>query len=148
MRPEPGRVLYTIAGELMGQVAPQVATPFGQQTVGLSATMAMILAQELDRAASRLVEENRVLDSLLGAASNVVRDTSLLGEINSAQQATTTDFHVSALQARNDVLRALLIRVHAEVELADSAEAAALNDSIWAELQESTRRRHIASPLG
>jgi hypothetical protein len=51
------------------------------------------------------------------------------------------------LQASNDRLRALLIDVHATVETREGNGFERLNERIWRELQESTRRRHLASGL-
>ena len=64
MKPEPQKVLFAMAGAL-GMLAPEVGTAFGQQTSGLSAALSMVLAQEWDRAASRLVEENVAVTGLL-----------------------------------------------------------------------------------
>ena len=44
MRPDPPKVLYAMAGTLGGQIMPELQTPFGQQTAGLSATLAIFLA--------------------------------------------------------------------------------------------------------
>jgi predicted DNA-binding ribbon-helix-helix protein len=50
---------------------------------------------------------------------------------------------VSALHERNRALRALLVRVHAHVERLDGDAARALEERIWTELVESTRRRQL-----
>jgi hypothetical protein len=135
-----------MAGTLGGQIMPELRTPFGQQTAGLSATLAVLLAQEFDRAASRLVEENIATSAILGDAQPLVTSTDLHARIASAlSQAPTTDFRVSSLQARNDDLRKLLIEVHAGVESLPGDDARAMNERIWDELRESTRRRHLVS---
>lgn len=149
MRPDATRVLYTVAGALAAQVAPQVATPFGQQTAGLSAMMATILAQEFDRAAARLVEENAAIVALFSSATAAGLDSTLATQIAAAvSDVRPVDFHVSALQARNDELRGLLVALHAAVEESDTPAGRALNDAIWDELKESTRRRHIVAAAG
>jgi hypothetical protein len=135
-----------MAGTLGGQIMPELRTPFGQQTAGLSATLAVLLAQEFDRAASRLVEENIATSAILGDAQPLVTSTDLHERIASAlSQPPTTDFRVSSLQARNDDLRKLLIEVHAGVESLPGDDARAMNERIWDELRESTRRRHLVS---
>jgi hypothetical protein len=50
---------------------------------------------------------------------------------------------VSALHERNRALRAVLVRLHVHVETLDGEAARALNARIWAELVESTCRRHL-----
>lgn len=144
MRPDPPRVLFAMAATLGGQVMPEVNTAFGQQSTGLAATLSALLAQEFDRAASRLVEENRAVAAILADAIPLVGDAKLADGISAAiSQPPTTDFRVSALQARNDELRRLLIDVHRLVEAAAGTAAAQMNGRIWGELQESTRRRHL-----
>lgn len=146
MRPDPPKVLYAIAGTLAAQVMPQVGTPFGQQSTGLAATLSGLLAQEFDRAASRLVEENVAVIGILHAALPLVGDADLRLQLAAAvAQPPPTDFHVSALQARNDELRGLLIEVHRLVESEPGEAAELLNARIWDELRESTRRRHLAT---
>lgn len=148
MRPDTPKVLYGIAGALVMQIMPEVRTPIAGQTLTLSAALLSMVAQEFDRAAARLVEENRAVRALLAEASGVVSDGTLRSRI-AAEVADTAehDFHVSALQAVNDRLRSLLTDVHAAVEATPGAAAAGLNERIWDELKESTRRRHLASGL-
>ena len=144
MRPDPPRVLVALAGTLGMQVLPEVATPFAQQSVTLTAVLAVLLAQEWDRAASRLIEENAAVVELLSRARGLVGDVELKGRLDVAVSAPpTTDFHISALQARNDDLRRLLVDVHALVDSMAGAAAVEFSEAIWEELKESTRRRHL-----
>ena len=144
MRPDPPKVLFALAGTLGMQVLPQVATPFAQQSVSLTAVLAVILAQEWDRAASRLIEENAAVVELLSRARGLVGDVELKARLDIAVSAPpTTDFHVSALQAQNDDLRRLLVELHALVDSMPGEAAARFSEAIWEELKESTRRRHL-----
>lgn len=134
-----------MAGAL-AMLSPEVSTAFGQQTSGLSAALSMVLAQEWDRAASRLVEENVAVTGLLERARMVIRDEVLHARINEVvDRIPATDLRVSALQTENDDLRRLLTDVHAEVDGAAGDEPELLNRLIWDELRESTRRRHLAA---
>lgn len=145
MKPEPQRVLMVMAGAL-GMLIPEVATPFGQQTSMLSAALSMVLAQEWDRAASRLVEENVAVTGLLQRARLAIKDESLHARINEvADRIPATDLRISALQTENDGLRRLLVEVHAAVDGVDGDEPELLNRLIWDELRESTRRRHLVA---
>ncbi|MEP6872381.1 MAG: hypothetical protein ABI939_11095 [Anaerolineaceae bacterium] len=145
MKPEPQRVLFAIAGAL-GTVTPDVGSAFGQQTMGLSAALSMVLAQEWDRAASRLVEENVAVTGLLERARIAIKGDILHARINElVDRIPATDLRVSALQLENDQLRRLLIEVHAEVDGATGVEEELLNRLIWDELRDSTRRRHLAA---
>lgn len=134
-----------MAGTLGAQLMPEL-TPFGQQTAGLSATLAVFLAQEFDRAASRLVDENIVVSAILADAATLPIDNALSERIAAAlDQPPTTDYHISALQTRNDELRKLLVELHTAVESLPGDDASGLNERIWDELRESTRRRHLVS---
>ena len=145
MKPEPQRVLLAMAGAL-GMLAPEVGTAFGQQTSGLSAALSMVLAQEWDRAASRLVEENVAVTGLLERARLVIRDEILHARINEVvDRIPATDLRLSALQTENDELRRRLTDVHAAVDGVKGDESELLNRLIWDELRESTRRRHLVA---
>lgn len=144
MRPDPQRVMYGIVAALMRDILPEVRTPFAQQTVGLTGMVLSLMAQEYDRSAARLVEENAAVIELLSRARSSLPDTALHQRIDAAVDTVPgADLRVSALQAENDALRALLIDVQAAVEQVESDEARALDGLIWEELKESTRRRHL-----
>jgi hypothetical protein len=89
-----------------------------------------MVAEEWDRAAARLVAENTAFRALLvrgGVAGDLGDDS---------------DLRVSALEACNEKLRALLTDLHAEVELRGDAE---LDAAIWEALRASVEGRRIAS---
>lgn len=144
MRPDPPRVLMAIAGAL-GGVSGEVKTPFGAQIVNHSAVLSGILAQEWDRAAARLVEENMAVTGLLERARLIVKDEVLHGRIDSLiERIPASDLRISALQDENDELRRVLIDVHAAVDGAPGEQNELIGRLIWDELRESTRRRRLA----
>ncbi|GAB4328769.1 MAG: hypothetical protein Kow0010_12820 [Dehalococcoidia bacterium] len=148
MKPDPPMVLRGIGQTLATRVLPELRTPFGFQTVGLAAGILNMVAQEYDRAAARLVEENDVLRQLFSDAVEVVEDSNLRARLRgAADESPARDYRVSTLQAENDALRALLIELHAAVERQTGGTARELNERIWDELLESTRRRHVQSGL-
>lgn len=148
MKPDPPIVLRGIGQTLATRVLPELRTPYGFQTVGLSAGILNMIAQEYDRAAARLVEENDVLRQLFADALDVVGDDDVCRRLREAvDESPARDYRVSTLQAENDGLRALLIDVHAAVEGLESEQGRAMTEQIWDELMESTRRRHVASGL-
>jgi len=141
-------VLFGIAGALVTQIMPEIRTPIAGQTISLSAALLSMVAQEFDRAASRQVDENRAIRALLADAHDILGDEALRGRIKAeTADPVEHDLHVSALQVVNDRLRSLLIDVHSAIEATPGNAAANLNDRIWDELRESTRRRHLASGL-
>lgn len=134
MTPSVPLVLNGLARTMLMDLAPQVTSPYAGQTLQLAGMLAMMIAQEFDRAAARLVEENAAVEAILAdggddfAALVAARQPSLL---------------VGDLQARNRELRAALTRLHARLEALDGPEARALESRIWAELVASTRRRQL-----
>ena len=146
MKPEPGRVLQGVGISLLTAVLPEVATPFGQQTASSAGALALMISEEFDRAPDRLSRENAELRDILASARSVTPEEA--EAIDRGLSANAESLRVSALQAENDALRGALIGVHAAVEALDTPEAAALNERIWAELVESTKRRAFAARLG
>jgi hypothetical protein len=139
MTPSAPIVLNGIARTILMELAPQLGSSnaYAAQTLQLTGALAMMLAQEFDRAAARLAEENAALEALLGDAQTVVPD----GAVAALAAAHSDALLVSALQERNRALRGALIRVHEAVEQLDGSAARQLESRLWAELAESTRRR-------
>ena len=132
MTPTVPIVLNGLARTLLMDLAPQVTVAYAGQTVQLAGVLTMMVAQEFERAAARLVEENAAVEAILADAGD---------DFASLAEAREPSLLVSALQARNRDLRAALTRLHAQVDTVDTPEARALEARIWAELVESTRRR-------
>ena len=142
MRPDPSKVLMGVAMALLTKVTPDVRSPFGQQNAGMAGALAAALAQEVDRLADRLHTESQVVSALLRDARPCV-DSSLQANIDAAVAIRPADIRVSTLQAQNDALRLVLCDVHAAVEEQETPAARVMDERIWAELIESTNRRHI-----
>lgn len=147
MRPDPGRVLQGVAVNLLTNVMQEIRTPFGLQTVGIAGSLAMMTAEEFDRAADRLVSENRAVRAILADGLPLVDGDTAAAVSAAIATPPAPDFRVSSLLAENDALRAGLIALHAGVEQAATPEAQAMDERIWAELIESTHRREFASRL-
>lgn len=143
MVPSVPLVLNGIARTLLMDLLPQTTHAYSAQTLQLDAALAMLCAQEFDRAAARLAEENAALVRLLGDAAAVVADPALRHALASGAAADAPSLLVSALHERNRALRTLLVRLHAHVERLEGDAARALEGRIWAELLESTRRRQL-----
>ena len=143
MVPSVPLVLNGLARTMLMELLPQTADGYRAQSLQLDAALAMCCAQEFDRAAARLVVENTALRQLFIDSAAAVEDRALRDALQAAAAADPPTLLVSALQERNNALRALLIDLHAHVEPLTSAAARALDERIWAELAESTRRRQL-----
>ena len=149
MTPDVTKVLRALAVAFGTQLMPEVRTPFAQQTVGLSATLLMLLAQDFDRAAASLAEENIVVRGLLGQAAGMAGDEGLRSRIGELLgRAPNADLRISALTRENNEARRLLVEVHAAVEELSGSAARELDGLIWDELRRSTARRHVEGMLG
>lgn len=143
MTPSVPQVLNGIARTMLMDLLPQTTHAYAGQTLQLGAALTMMCAQEFDRAAARLAEENAALVRLFSDATGVVGDADLRDELQAAASQAAPSLLVSALHERNGTLRALLIRLHAHVETLTSDAARVVEGRIWAELVESTNRRHL-----
>ncbi len=147
MRPDAGRVLQGIAVNLLSNVMQEIRTPFGQQTVGIAGALTMMLAEESDRAANRLSVESAIIRGILTDGLSLVRNEAQAAVSAALATPAPSDIRVSSLLAENDALRAGLIALHAAVEQLETPEGRAIDDRIWAELVESTRRRDFQAKM-
>ena len=147
MKPDLSRALQGVGITLVSKLVPQLQTPFAQQETGLAAQLVFWAAEEAERGADRLVKENHAVRALLADGIGFAGEAA--GAVQSAiATPLAPDYRLSSLQAENDALRRGLVALHAAVEANLAPEAAALNERIWAELVESTRRRQFAARLG
>ena len=124
MNPPVPAVFAELAGLLVRSAAPDRPEAERTSDLGLSAALLGVAAEIWDRQAHILVEENQAIRRLLGEAGD------------------DPDLRLSALNAANDRLRALLIELHVAAEAhGDTSRQAA----IWAELVASTERRRLSS---
>jgi hypothetical protein len=141
MTPTVQSFITDLAARLGMVFAPDLKSPYLAGSAGLTAAVLMMAAEEGDRTAHRLVEENRAIRGLFKDASGLAPAADLSERIGALAADEDADLHVSALQASNDALRRALIDLHAFVETDTSAAARALDAAIWAELTASTARR-------
>ena len=144
MRPRVEQVCRAFAIELVERVVPAIGSAFQQGTAAMIATMLLMVADEWDRGASRLVEENARLRELFAAAASHVKAPLLQGRLLELVETTDNDLRIAALEVANSKLRSALIDLHAHVELQSGPEARGIEASIWRELMESTKRRRLA----
>jgi hypothetical protein len=149
MTPDVGTVLNGIARSLMFDIAPELQTAYAGQTVQLSAGLLMMINEEFDRAAARLVEENGKLLGLFADAASVVGDPDLRDALRSeTERGGGASLQVAALRERNRAMRGVLVRLHEHVETLDGEQARAIEQRIWEELSASTRRRQVSLANG
>jgi len=132
MKPSIPVAASDLAARLRSEIVPEL-TGFRANNVAMGSAMIDMIAEEFDRAAARLFEENEAVRALLQR-----------GGVTFAAPAKP-DLRVSALEAENDRLRAALIDLQTALETRDDGEARALDADIWRELTRSVERRLVAS---
>ncbi len=142
MKPAVPLALERLSELLSGELAPVLETSFAGQQVLRMAGLLPAAAIEFDRAAARLVEENRALRHLFAQALDQVDDAVLAADL-AGVPGDDPDLRVSALGAANDRLRRLLIRLQAWCESRQDEASLALAERIWQELRRQTERRAL-----
>ncbi|MBB6427231.1 hypothetical protein [Sphingopyxis sp. JAI128] len=138
MKPSIPAAASDFAARLRSEIVPEL-TGFRANNVAMGSAMIDMIAEEFDRAAARLFEENEAVRALLQ------RDAALVDGVAAPDAPAKPDLRVSVLQAENDLLRSALIDLQTALETRNDGDASALDDDIWRELAQSVERRRIAS---
>ena len=139
MRPHVSPVADLFGDLLLNDIAPNL-TGFRANNASMIGFVMKMIAEEFDRAAHRLVEENAAVRGLLRQAADVFGDPPLAAQAGDQD----SDLRVSVLEAENDRLRRILTDVHARCEDTDGDAARALEEAIWGELRRSVERRKVS----
>jgi len=139
MKPHVSPVADEFGDLLLNDIAPNL-TGFRANNASMIGFVMKMIAEEFDRAAHRLVEENAAVRGLLRQAAETFGDASLAAQAGEQDG----DLRVSVLEAENDRLRRILTDVHARCEDTDGDAARALEEAIWAELRRSVERRRVS----
>lgn len=145
MTPNARAILADLAQRMGGLFGPDLKTPYLAANAGMTAIVLTMMAEESDRTAHRLAEENRAIRAIFRDAAALPAPAGLAERLRNLVSGDETDLRISSLQAANDALRDALIDLHAFVETEASEAAKAIEAAIWAELSASTRRRAFAS---
>lgn len=144
MKPDVGELLGGLAQTLLGEVVPQVADGYTASSTGLIGMLLMAAVEEQERAVAWRAEENAALRALFRVGCDVVSDSALCERLEAAAGERDESLRVSDLARANEMLRALLIDLHAHVETLGPPAARGLEESIWAELRSSIERRSLS----
>ena len=145
MTPDTRTIISDLAARMGVTFAPDLKSPYLAGSAGLTAGVLMMVAEEGDRTAHRMVEENRAIRALFTKAADASPPADLAARLATLAAGTDEDLRISALQVANNALRAALTDLHAHVETQSGAAADALNTAIWSELTASTQRRAFTS---
>jgi hypothetical protein len=146
MKPSMDHLLISMATTVGLKIIPEMPeTSYALGDAKMVAALSILLAQEVDRAADVLVQENTAIRALFAAAAGepVVGLATPLAE---AAKSVDANIRVSTLEMGNAVLKALLIQLHELVEANDAAWAKRLNEEIWAILKSGAQARMLVLP--
>jgi hypothetical protein len=146
MKPSMDHLLMTMVNSVATRIIPAIHEEnYALGDAKMVAAMAIILAQEVDRAADVLIAENAALRGLFAkAAEQSLEDLS--DRVGQAAASQDANYRVSTLEAGNAALRATLIDLHAYVEDQDETWANAIDAEIWAILRQGAERRMLHLP--
>ncbi len=146
MKPGVDHILMLMAGTLATKVSDAMpADHYAAGDAKMLALLNVLLAQEVDRAADRLVRENGALRALFARASRHLPPP-LRECVAEAAVSTDANFLLSTLEGGNARLKDLLIEVHIVAETETADWAASLNRDILALLKQGAEERMFVLP--
>ena len=137
-------VLKTVAATLATEHVPNAGTEHERLGLVFSMFLMGAVSEEFDRAAHRRIEENRAVRKIFSESLPVVEDPNLRNQLREAAETTEDDYRIPALDELNCALQETLIDLHAHVETLQGEKARAVENTIWRELKEWTKRREFS----
>jgi hypothetical protein len=135
--------IATVLGEKIIPAIPEESYALGD--AGMVAMLTVLMAQEVDRAADRLIRDNAAMRVLFARAGGLVSGD-LAARLPAAAASHDADYRISTLEAGNATLKAVLIDLHTAIEGLDSAEAEALDRDIWVMMHGWANERLLVLP--
>ena len=147
MKPGIAQLLTTVATTLATRIAPELnPDSYAVGDARMATVLAVLLAQETDRAADTLARENREMRVLFLDALRHDLPSPLGGRIAGDAHIEEPDLRISTLSAAHDRLSETLIALHTTVEALDEDWARVLNKHIWSLLLRGAESRLLAMP--
>ena len=141
MKIQSDQLLRTLAAHILYKLIPDVTESYIQSSLNVIAIMMLAAAEDFDRTAAMLVEENQSLRSIFEEARDVVSNKRLEKLLENGIKEVDSDFRVSRLNKTNEKLRAILIDLHSNIESIKNEEASRIEALIWNELTAGLKRR-------
>jgi len=141
MKPETDQILNLSALKLMTELAPSMGAQYDQGMTQVVAALLIMSAQEYDRAADIRAAENADMRALFADLAPMVGDAGLREELEAAAVERDGSLRVSVLNAVNERLRRLLIRLQVHVE-----DVGGDTRRIWVVLKAMAARRALVLP--
>lgn len=147
MKPGIDQLLMSVATTLATRILPELgAESYATGDARMSAALAVMVAQEADRAADTLVRENRAMRALFARVQRLHLPATLLSDLAAETGGIDEDLRISALTPVHDRLSEKLIALHTAVDESEDAEARAVEREIWAFLLKGAQDRMVVMP--
>ena len=143
MRPQADHILRTTATTLITHYLPGIEKEHERYELSLSAFLMMVVSEEFDRAAHRRIEENHALRRIFAESLPVIKDDELKKRVKEASEKAEDNYHISVLDKLNCELQEVLIELHTHIEALEGEGARNMNEAIWTELENWTKRREF-----
>jgi hypothetical protein len=147
MKPGLEMLLPGLAGTLAMRVMPEL--PPDSYALGdarITGALLLMIAQQAEQAADVLATENAAVRALFADAARAPLAPKFVEALAVAAATKDESLRITALEAGNAALTALMITLHAEVETRSEAWAQALDRSIWAILRKGAEARMLELP--
>lgn len=147
MKPGINQMLASIVTTIATRIIPELSPDsYATGDARMAAVLALLIAQEADRAADTLVRENREMRMMFLAASRMELFPALRVRLAHDAALEEADLKLSTLSASHDRHSETLIALHATVETIEEEWATALNREILQFLVRAAESRMLAMP--
>jgi len=147
MKPGIDQHLMSLATTLATRIIPELAPDsYATGDARMAAMLAVLIAQEADRAADTLARENREMRMLFLAASRMDVVPALRVRLAHDAALEEADLRLSTLSAAHDRYSETLMLLQATIETIDEEWARSLNSEIWQLLLSGAQSRLLVLP--
>jgi hypothetical protein len=147
MKPGLEMMLPGLAGTLALRVLPEL--PPESYAVGdtrLTAALLLMIAQQAEKAADVLANENAAMRALFARAADTPLEKVQRAQLRTAAGTSDPNLRITTLEAGNAALTALLITLHADVEARAEPWAQEIDQAIWAIIIKGSVDRMLELP--
>lgn len=134
-------LVTTLATRILPELDPD---SYATGDARMASVIALLLAQETDRAADTLARENREMRALFKRAAELPFAAKLKEQLLESGDGRDADLRISALTIAHDKLTQVLIELHEAVET--DAAAHDLDREIWQFLLKGAESRLLVMP--
>jgi len=144
MKPEINTALITLAQELIQRFSPLLQDKYEQSRLNSWGTLLLMASMDLDKAADKLIEQNKLIKAFLKKYSRKIIDRDLIQEIDLLTKVKKPKYDISTLDELNQEFRGTLVKTHAYFEKESNSEAL---KEIWRILRVMHNHRKVSHLL-